>query len=68
MDNVARAKATINSINTVVSKAMRDGVITDVEYKIVTNIDNVYNNRLASIRRSTNAEDLKKIQEREDAA
>ena len=67
VDNVARAKATINSINTVVSKAMRDGVITDVEYKIVTNIDNVYNNRMASIRRSTNAEDLKKIQEKEDA-
>ena len=67
MDNVARAKATINSINTVVSKAMRDGMISDTEYKIVTNIDNVYNNRLASIRRSTNAEDLKKIQEKEDA-
>ena len=67
VDNVARAKATINSINTVVSKAMRDGVISDTEYKIVTNIDNVYNNRMASIRRSTNAEDLKKIQEKEDA-
>ena len=60
VDNVARAKATINSINSVVSKAMRDGVISDEEYKIVTNIDNVYNNRMASIRRSTNAEDLKK--------
>ena len=67
VDNVARAKATINSINSVVSKAMRDGVISDEEYKIVTNIDNVYNNRMASIRRSTNAEDLKKIQEKEDA-
>ena len=61
VDNVARAKATINSINTVVSKAMRDGVISDVEYKIVTSIDNVYNKRMASIRRSTNAEDLKKM-------
>ena len=61
VDNVARAKATINSINSVVSKAMRDGVISDVEYKIVTNIDNVYNKRMASIRRSTNAEDLKKM-------
>ena len=61
VDNVARAKATINSINTVVSKAMRDGVISDVEYKIVTNIDNVYNKRMASNRRSTNAEDLKKM-------
>ena len=67
VDNVARAKATINSINSVVSKAMRDGVISDEEYKIVVNIDNVYNNRMASIRRSTNAEDLKKIQEKEDA-
>ena len=61
VDNVARAKATINSINTVVSKAMRDGVISDVEYKIVANIDNVYNKRIASNRRSTNADDLKKM-------
>ena len=61
VDNVARAKATINSINSVVSKAIRDGVISDVEYKIVTNIDNVYNNRMASMRRSTNSEDLKKM-------
>ena len=63
VDNVARAKATIGAINAVVSKAMRDGVISDVEYKIVTNIDNVYNKRMASIRRSTNAEDLKKMRE-----
>ena len=60
VDNVARAKATIGAINSVVSKAMRDGVISDVEYKIVTNIDNVYNKRMASMRRSTNADDLKK--------
>ena len=63
VDNVARAKATINSINSVVSKAIRDGVISDVEYKIVTNIDNVYNKRMASNRRSTNAEDLKKMRD-----
>ena len=63
VDNVARAKATINSINSVVSKAMIDGVISDVEYKIVTNIDNVYNKRMASNRRSTNAEDLKKMRD-----
>ena len=49
VDNVARAKATIGAINTVISKAMRDGVISDVEYKIVTNIDNVYNKRMASM-------------------
>ena len=63
VENVARAKATINSINTVVSKAMRDGVISDVEYKIVINIDNVYNNRIASNRRSVNSQDLKKMRE-----
>ena len=63
VDNVARAKATINSINTVVSKAMRDGVISDVEYKIVVNIDNVYNKRMASNRRSVNSEDLKKMRD-----
>ena len=63
VDNVARAKATINSINSVVSKAMRDGVISDVEYKIVTNIDNVYNKRMASNRRSVNSQDLKKMRE-----
>ena len=63
VDNVARAKATIGAINSVVSKAMRDGVISDVEYKIVANIDNVYNKRMASNRRSTNADDLKKMRE-----
>ena len=51
VDNVARAKATIGAINAAVSKAMRDGVISDVEYKIVTNIDNVYNKRMATNRR-----------------
>ena len=63
VDNVARAKATIGAINAVVSKAMRDGVISDVEYKIVTNIDNVYNKRIASNRRSVNSQDLKKTRE-----
>ena len=63
VDNVARAKATIGAINAAVSKAMRDGVISDVEYKIVTNIDNVYNKRIATNRRSTNEQDLKKMRE-----
>ena len=63
VDNVARAKATINSINAVVSKAMRDGVINDVEYKIIVNIDNKYNNRIATNRRSVNDEDLKKMRD-----
>ena len=63
VDNVARAKATIGAINSMVSKALRDGVISDVEYKIVTNIDNVYNKRMASNRRSTNADDLKKMRD-----
>ena len=59
--NVARARATIGAINAAVSKAMRDGQISDVEYKIVTNIDNVYNKRIASNRRSVNERDLKKM-------
>ena len=63
VDNVARAKATIGAINAAVSKAMRDGEISDVEYKIVTNIDNVYNKRIASNRRSVNEQDLKKMRE-----
>ena len=63
VDNVARAKATIGAINAAVSKALRDGVISDVEYKIVTNIDNVYNKRMASNRRSVNSQDLKKMRE-----
>ena len=63
VDNVARAKATIGAINAVVSKAMRDGVISDAEYKIVTNIDNVYNKRMASMRRSAGEQDLKKMRE-----
>ena len=63
VDNVARAKATINSINAVVSKAMRDGVINDVEYRVVTDIDDKYNNRMASNRRRVNSEDLKKMRD-----
>ena len=63
VDNVARAKATIGAINAAVSKAMRDGEISDVEYKIVMNIDNVYNKRLATNRRSVNEQDLKKMRE-----
>ena len=61
VDNVARAKATIGAINAAVSKAMRDGEISDKEYEIVTNIDNVYNRRTASNRRSVNEQDLKKM-------
>ena len=61
VDNVARAKATIGAINAAVSKAMRDGVISDKEYEIVTNIDNMYNKRTASNRRSVNEQDLKKM-------
>ena len=64
VDNVARAKATIGAINAAVSKAMRDGEISDVEYKIVTNIDNVYNKRTASNRRSMNEQDLKKMRDK----
>ena len=63
VDNVARAKATIGAINAAVSKALRDGEISDVEYKIVTNIDNVYNKRIATNRRSVNEGDLKKMRE-----
>ena len=63
VDNVARAKATIGAINAAVSKAMRDGEISDKEYEIVTNIDNVYNKRMASNRRSVNSQDLKKMRE-----
>ena len=63
VDNVARAKATIGAINAAVSKAMRDGEISDVEFKIVTNIDNVYNKRIATNRRSVNEQDLKKMRD-----
>ena len=63
VDNVARAKATIGAINAAVSKAMRDGEISDVEFKIVTNIDNVYNKRMGVNRRSVNEQDFKKMRE-----
>ena len=64
VDNVARAKATIGAINAAVSKALRDGEISEVEYKIVQNIDNVYNKRLGVNRRSVNEGDLKKMREK----
>ena len=63
VENVSRAKSTIEAINSAVSKAMRDGEISDVEYRIVTNIDNAYNKRIASNRRSVNEQDLKKMRE-----
>ena len=63
VDNVARAKATIGAINAAISKALRDGEISDVEFKIVTNIDNVYNKRIATNRRSVNEQDLKKMRD-----
>ena len=64
VDNVARAKATIGAINAAVSKALRDGEISDVEFKIVTNIDNAYNKRIATNRRSLNEADLKKMRDK----
>ena len=64
VDNVARAKATINAIDCAISKALRDKVISDEEYRIVTNIDNKYHGRIASNRRSVNSEDLKKMREK----
>ena len=38
-------------------------MISDEEYRIVTNIDNKYHNRIASNRRSTNEQDLKKMRD-----
>ena len=63
VDNVARAKATINSIDCAISKALRDKVISDEEFRIVTNIDNKYHGRIATNRRSVNSEDLKKMRD-----
>ena len=63
VDNVARAKATINAIDCAISKAMRDNVISDEEFRIVTNIDNKYHGRIASNRRSANSQDLKKMRD-----
>ena len=63
VDNVARAKATIVAIESAISKALRDGVISDEEFRVVTNIDNKYHGRIASNRRSTGPEDLKKMRE-----
>ena len=61
--NVARARATINAIDCALSKAFRDNVISDEEFRIVTNIDNKYHGRIASNRRSANSQDLKKMRE-----
>ena len=63
VDNVARAKATINAIDCAISKALRDKVISDEEFRIVTNIDNKYHGRIATNRRSVNSEDLKKMRD-----
>ena len=43
--------------------ALRDNVISDEEFRIVTNIDNKYHNRIASNRRSVNSEDLNKMRD-----
>ena len=63
VDNVARAKSTINAIDCALSKAFRDKVISDEEFRIITSIDNKYHGRIASNRRSVNSEDLKKMRE-----
>ena len=63
VDNVARARATIIAIEIAISKALRDGVISDEEFRIVSNIDNKYHNRLATLRRSANSQDFKKMRE-----
>ena len=63
VDNVARAKATINAIDCALSKAFRDKVISDEEFRIMTSIDNKYHGRIASNRRRVNSEDLKKMRE-----
>ena len=63
VDNVARAKATINAIDCALSKAFRDKVISDEEFRIITSIDNKYHGRIASNRRSANFEDLKKMRD-----
>ena len=63
VDNVARARATIIAIESAISKALRDGVISDEEFRIVSNIDNKYHNRLATMRRSVGPEDFKKMRD-----
>ena len=61
VDKVARARATIIAIESAISKALRDRVISDEEFRIVSNIDNKYHGRIASMRRSVNSDDLKKM-------
>ena len=63
VDNVARARATIIAISSAISKALRDGIISDEEFRIVSDIDNKYHGRIASNRRSVNSQDIKKMRE-----
>ena len=62
-ENVTMAKSSINTIRSIISKALTDGKIDEKEYKLVINIDNIYNDRKLSLRRKAESIDLKKIRE-----
>ena len=62
-ENVTHAKSTINTIRSIISKALTDGKIDEKEYKLVIDIDNIYNDRKLSLRRKAESVDLKKIRE-----
>ena len=62
-ENVTLAKSSINTIRSILSKALTDGKIDEKEYKLVINVDNIYNDRKLSIRRKAESVDLKKIRE-----
>ena len=57
------AKSTINTIRSILSKALTDGKIDEKEYALVINVDNIHNDRKLSIRRKAGSVDLKKIRE-----
>ena len=62
-ENVTRAKSSINTIRSIISKALTDGKINEKEYALVVNVDNIYNDQKLSLRRKAESVDLKKIRE-----
>ena len=60
---VTLAKSSINTIRSIISKALTDGKIDEKEYALVIKVDNLHNDRKLSIKKRAESVDLKKMRE-----
>ena len=62
-ENVTLAKSSINTIRSIILKALTDGKIDEKEYALVIKVDNLHNDRKLSIKKRAESVDLKKMRE-----